>query len=320
MGRLEQDYREALDGLRFSGAGKGRIMKNLMERQEREPVKGKRFRPLRTAMIAAAVCLALAGTAFAVTELSRMRVNWGDFGISKDGYSVEYAVDFYPLSRFSQEVAAMAGLDPSQQHKYFDTWDELQEFIGVEIVRNPVLDSAQPGPTGTKPWEYDRGSQDPDKTHLMLLPCVTDDGELRIVQAASTNLIDGFWVRMSEGICTERAEGTLYYIPEGSYPVNEPPEKKEGDGRHARLGLVYGEGYETAQENYTTPNGLDALIILAARPAPKESTLCSAYFLIDGAYFQLTVGGSGPNGDLPQPEPEQAMEILKTVLDGFVLA
>ena len=31
MGRLEQDYREALDGLRFSDAGKERIMKNLME-------------------------------------------------------------------------------------------------------------------------------------------------------------------------------------------------------------------------------------------------------------------------------------------------
>ena len=284
------------------------------------PARRRLPRLARAGLIAACLCLALLGTAFAVTELSRMRVNWGDSGISTDGYSVEYAVDFYPLSRFSQEVAAMAGLDPSQQHKYFDTWDELQAFIGVEIVRNPVLDCAQPGPTGTKPWEYDRGSQDPDKTHLMLLTCATDDGELRIVQAASTNLIDGFWVTMTEGICTERAEGTLYYIPEGSYPVNGSPEKKEGDGRHARLGLVYGEGYEATQENYTTPNGLEALIILTTRPAPKESTLCSAYFLIDGAYFQLVVGGSGPNRDLPQPEPQQAMELLKTVLDGFELS
>lgn len=71
MGRLEQDYREALDGLRFSGAGKERIMKNLMERQAGQPVKGKRFRPLRAVLIAAAVCLALAGTAFAASPTLR---------------------------------------------------------------------------------------------------------------------------------------------------------------------------------------------------------------------------------------------------------
>ena len=52
MGRLEQDYREALDGLRFSGAGKERIMKNLMEREKRRTV-----RPLRAALIAAAMVL-----------------------------------------------------------------------------------------------------------------------------------------------------------------------------------------------------------------------------------------------------------------------
>lgn len=67
MGRLEQDYREALDGLRFSDAGKERIMKNLMGRQAGQPVKGKRFRPLRAALIAAALCLALVGTALAAS-------------------------------------------------------------------------------------------------------------------------------------------------------------------------------------------------------------------------------------------------------------
>lgn len=297
------------------------IPPDLIEEAELDaPAKRRLPRIVRTGLIAACLCLALLGTAFAVTELSRMRVNWGDSGISTDGYSVECAVDFYPLSSFSQEVTAMAGLDQSQRHKYFDTWEELQAFTGVELVRNPVLDGAQPGPAGTLPWEYDRGSQDPDKTHLWLETGATDDGELRVVQAISTNLIDGFWVRMLEGIYTERAEGTLYYIEEGSRVVNGIPEKKKGDGMHARASLVYGEGYEVTQENYTTPNGLEALIILTARPAPEESTMCSAYFLIDGAYCQLIVGGSGPYGDLPQPEPQQAMEILKQVLDGFVLS
>lgn len=276
---------------------------DLIEEADLEaPAKRRLPKLARAGLIAACLCLALAGTAFAVAGLSRMQVNWGDSGVSTDGYSVEYVVGFYPLNRFNREVAALAGSGPSQRHKYFDTWDELQTFTGVELVRNPVLDSAQPGPTGTEPWEYDRGSQDPDKTHLMLQADATDDGDLQIVQATSTNLIDGFRVTMIEGIYTEQAEGTV------------------GNGGHAQLELVYGEGYEVTQENYTTPNGLEALIILTTRPAPKESTLCSAYFLIDGAYFQLVVGGSGPNGDLPQPEPQQAMELLKTILDGFELS
>ena len=58
MGRFEQDYRETLDGLAFSGAGKERIMKNLMEQQEGRAGKGKHFRAVRTVILAAAVCLA----------------------------------------------------------------------------------------------------------------------------------------------------------------------------------------------------------------------------------------------------------------------
>ena len=53
MGRFEQDYRETLDGLAFSGAGKERIMKNLMKQQEGRTVKGKRFRVVRAVILAA---------------------------------------------------------------------------------------------------------------------------------------------------------------------------------------------------------------------------------------------------------------------------
>lgn len=67
MGRFEQEYREALDGLRFSNAGKERIMKNLIEQAAGTPVKRRGARPLRTALIAAALCAGLVGTAFAAS-------------------------------------------------------------------------------------------------------------------------------------------------------------------------------------------------------------------------------------------------------------
>lgn len=317
MGRLEQDYREALDGLRFSDAGKERVMKNLMEQQEREPVKGKRFRPLRMALIAAAVCLALAGTAFAVTEWAdlNVRVYKTSPFINKDGHSVEFAVDFYPLDSFNQELIAMgAAEDPSQQYKYFNTWDEMHAFAGVEVVHNPVLDSAKPG--RKVPWNQDLTS------HLLLLPVSTEDGELEIIQAMGNYLVDGIWVDIFEAIYTERAEGTLYYDSKG-YPTTAEGyrhtdghyERALGDGRHARFGMEYDKGCEVSQETYTTPNGLDVLIIQARQPDSKKTSL-GAYFLSDGVLFQVATWGTGIDGE--PTEPEHAMEILKKVLDGFV--
>lgn len=318
MGQFEREYREALDGLRFSGEGKERIMKNLMEQTAGWPAKRRGGQPLRAALIAAAVCLALVGTAFAVTELSNlnMRVYWTSPFTNKDGYRVEFPVDFYPLDSFSQELVALGAEDMSRQCRYFNTWDEMQAFVGVEVVHNSVLDSAEPGPKVGNPWNQDW------LTHVLLLPVSTEDGELRIIQANGSYLVDGVQVDIFEAIYTERAEGTLYYDSNG-YPITEEGyrhidghyEKPLGDGRHARFGALYGKDCEVTQKTYTTPNGLEVLIIQAVQP--EKETGLSAYFLIDGVLFDVGIWGDGTNGELV--EPEQAMEVLKTVLDGFVL-
>ena len=80
--QTEREYREAMDGLRFSQGEKERIMKNLMEQQNRDdnrPAKGKRLRRLRAALVAAAVCAALMGTAGAATFAVRQaKINFYD--------------------------------------------------------------------------------------------------------------------------------------------------------------------------------------------------------------------------------------------------
>lgn len=296
-------------------------MKNLMNQQEQAPIKRRGIRPLRAGLIAAAVCLALVGTAFAVTELAdlNMRVYWTSPFSNKDGHSVEFAVDFYPLDSFTQELIAMgASEDLSQQYKYFNTWDEMQEFVGVEVVHNPILDSAEPGVKIGNPCNQER------TTHVLLVPVSTEDGELRIIQENGSYLVDGVQVDIFEAIYTERAEGTLYYDSNG-YPITAEGyrhvdghyEKALGDGRHARFGTLYGKDCEVTQKTYTTPNGLDVLFIQALRPDPKEINLC-AYFLIDGVLFQVgTWGNDTINSGLT---PDRAMEVLKTVLDGFQTA
>ena len=61
--QFEREYRDALDSLRFSDGAKENMMKNLMEQKEVKPGKRRGVRPLRTGLIVAAVCAALAMTA-----------------------------------------------------------------------------------------------------------------------------------------------------------------------------------------------------------------------------------------------------------------
>ena len=206
----------------------------------------------------------------------------------------------------------------SQQCRHFNTWDEMQAFVGVEVVHNPVLDSAEPGLKIANPWNHER------TTHVLLVPVSTEDGELRIIQGNGSYLVDGVQVDIFEAIYTERAEGTLYYDSNG-YPITAEGyrhvdghyEKALGDGRHARFGMLYGKDCEVTQRTYTTPNGLDVLIIQAVQPASKKISL-SAHFLIDGALFQVAMWGNDTiNSELT---PDRAMEVLKTVLDGFQTA
>jgi hypothetical protein len=280
------------------------------------PVKRRFSKGVRGALIAACLCLALVGTAFAVTELAdlNMRVYWTAPFSNKDGASVEFAVDFYPLDSFTQELIALGAEDMSQQCRYFNNWDEMQAFVGVEVVHNPVLDSAEPGPKVGNPWNQDW------LTHVLLVPVSTEDGELRIIQENGSYLVDGIRVEVFAAIYTERAAGTLYYSSKG-YPttaegfrhVDGHYEKALGDGIHARFGMEYGKDCEVTQETYTTPNGLDVLIIQAFQPDTKETSF-GAHFLMDGVLFQVATWVDGTNGALTT---DHAMEVLKTVLDGF---
>ena len=140
MKRLEQDYRQALDGLRFSYEAKERMMKNLTEQQEWKPAKRRGFRPLRAGLIAAALCLALAGTAMAANPeavdwlIARLTVQ-----VEDDGYHVGGAqMTKYPLDDFSSALnKASEGRDgPGVVQLSFATWDEARAFIGKDI---PVI-------------------------------------------------------------------------------------------------------------------------------------------------------------------------------------
>ena len=97
--RMEREYRGALDGLRFSREEKERMMKNLVKLREEPPVKRWHIRPLRAGLIAAAMCAALVGTAFAATAALRQANihffhDWDEYVQAQREKSQEDGVDY----------------------------------------------------------------------------------------------------------------------------------------------------------------------------------------------------------------------------------
>lgn len=120
-----------------------------------EPPKRQRPR-FRAAVLAACLCLALVGTGAAavangwikLSELTSRQINRRD-GTMLSIATVKVITDggksYVPWESFSPQCrdypGSFLGLP---QYKGFDTWEELEAFLGLNIMDNPVLDQAKP--------------------------------------------------------------------------------------------------------------------------------------------------------------------------------
>lgn len=302
--RFEGEYRDALDSLRFSEDGKERIVKNLMEQQAGRPVKGKRFRPLRAAMIAAALCLALAGTAVAV-QVFEVRVDLQTNPVHPgDNYTVTGGIAFFPVEDFPQQVQDLA-VPHETTGQNFTSWAEAEEFLGRSLPHSTVLDSAEPGPKA-------KISGSNRTTHILLHANTVDQG-LCSIGVEGHYLLDGFWVQQAALLYTDKAE------------QNYQEYSREGEEFKGGVVMTYEEGSTMTEETYTTPGGLTATIVGVA-PAPGSSrptTDYNAHFSINGIQYSVFVRfymvGRTPAEAAAADDPAHTLDVLKQVLDGFVV-
>ena len=254
-GQIEREYKDALDGLRFSDEAKERMMNNLMEQKGQNSAKRRGVRPLRAGLIAAALCLALAGTAVAA-QFFGVRVMDGK-GI--DGDNVVWlagGIACHPVNSLSEEVRA---LDGTYTVKPFGSWEEMEAFIGADVMNNPVLDAS---PARQYSVEFDgvAGS---------FLARVAAD--LRFIHMLGCYEIDGVDIKVNGFFYTDRME-------------------VEDD--HRFMGTGYSDDTELSREVYTTPSGLEAQILEFDR-AGDQIDRCMASFSIDGVPFTVSAYGYG---------------------------
>lgn len=256
--------------------------------------------PLPT-LIAACLCLVLAGTAVAVNS-SRVQLIWLDSDSEEKAemgddivYAVKGGITYYSLDRFSEEATAPE-LRKTGVSKSFKAWDELEEYLGVDIYDNPLLDTASRGVSLVDLYMKET------PTNILLVNGYSSDG-LCSIQADNSYVLDGICVNTSVQIYTEAMQSEVE------------------ESEIIPSGMTGGENIKVSmKELYTTPGGLEITITqrdidFSGKPL-KEYW---AYFSKNGILFYISAKRMHLNyapEDIAEVS-DHTLTVLKEVLDAF---
>lgn len=245
------------------------------------PAKRRMPKIARTGLIAACLCLALLGTAFAANPealsglIDRLTVRQ----VSAEyncGYLIEGQVIQYPLSAFSPALlAASEGRDTAVVSLTFDTWEEVQAFLGEDI------------------------------------PCVCPEGwDTDLIQVllfhTESEVLWGVKICSVDFGCQTSLDITIY--------------TEHWLHRNDEIAGLMGLSTADVEylSSYPMPNGSQAELVLVTDPqmllpdgtfaSPLQQ--CFGYFMRDGILYSVTAHSSVP--------PHESTEAqLQTVLDSF---
>lgn len=246
--------------------------------EEVELLKPRRRTPrFRAAVLAACVCLALVGTAFAANPeavaalVQRLTVHIFPQA-EEPGYDVaSRTMTKYPLSAFSDELlaASEARLGPGAPVQLtFDTFDEVRAFLGDV----PIL-----WPKGGEGWHGSYGYE------VILFHTQTDR----------------LWGVEVHSFDQEAQAEVSVIIRTENWP-----------GEEASANLHGTDGSYTQLESYSMPNGNLAEMIQYTGPEKYPTANCSGYFMKDGILYEAITYGSVPT-------VEDTQSRLKAIIDSF---
>ena len=242
------------------------------------PAKHRIPKALRAGLIAACLCLALLGTAFAANpEAVAAFINRLTVTVTSTEDETSYTVagnsmTKYPLSAFSPALlAASEGRDIAAAVVTldFDTWDEVQTFLGKGI---PCV------------W-----------------PASEDDSNRRFTVYLFHTELEALWG--VDIIITHTTD-----VVHSDIEIQIRTECWLGDD--ARAGASDPEGTFTYLENYPMANGSTAEIIRYTGPEKYPHANCEGYFMKDGILYRITTYAAVPTA-------EDAESRLHTILDSF---
>lgn len=258
----------------------------------------------RAAVIAACLCLVLAGTVSAINTALRVDffggADWFDW-LGRQQIHPEEAGAFWPnstvrvpMEEFSDAVRQMAAEEPADHVNVrgFDSWEEIENFIGLEVANNSLLESAEK--TGIKFYFNDELRAEGNA----LLDVRTDLNYLEL--SADYRLYGTNQVRVQATVISEQ-------IP------------RETDFLEYGMAIAYTE--DMTAEEYTMANGRLATIV--STPGMQEDgTLGAMYYyaVFQGDNAVIRVESSDLADKFPGMDhmrQQDALTTLKEVLDAF---
>lgn len=290
---MENNYRDMMDAVK---APEGLRME-VMKMSEQERTKKARPLPVRVALAAACICALLATAAIAAEGLgfdfvkifNKEEAEETDLDYMVDGSGVKHI----PLSALSQEAQALKEQYEDRDDGYactvelaFGSWEEAEEYLGYEIMDNPMLAQGTYDPISLLSKEVDRL---PGNCWIRVV--FGDDGEITYIQVTS---------RMNLSVSPNgyMVEATLYVRetiedrPKGPTVAYKYPDDSHVEGK----------------EDYLTPDGLETVIVNIERG--NRGGEYDAHFFLRGIRFSVWA-------DYPEQDRETALTELKQVLDAF---
>lgn len=284
---MNKNEKYALDAL--GGVDPALIEEAAAEKyRKRRPMLGK------IAVIAACLCVAVVGVAVAAEVVgfdfvqTYLRVDENPSG-EKETMAVldmEAQGPAIPRSELSQEGQAwLAEADGGKYiEKGFATLDEVEEFLGVELLDHEYLSAAVPRPVIVE------GSDEMVDGNVVL----TANTDFELSEPLNTTAL------MIKG---------NYYWTARNASVSLRATFSVGDEATGGMGYSWPkEDAEWTREDYVTPNGLETVMVKADS---TDDGVCSTYvgmFVHNGACFNIRVSVSGTDRD-------DGMEVLRDLLD-----
>ena len=278
----------------------------------------------RPAVIAACLCALLAGTAVAA-GLSGVRIVdlWGNETRVVDpdgtleevsGVTISRDIRYFSIDEFSQQIIELDQGFTEPAARSFSSWEEMEDFVGIRVMENPVLAAVRSGGT------VDVGLPDGEGRFVARFdsgPGHASDGVTPMEGIVAIKLYGSYNFRSGDpdlwpwsGLCVD-VSAELALDTENNF-LDE-------------MEMFYSPDDAVVMwETYVTPSGLSALISKAEIAEQEGGSVPSpavdwytAYFTLDGVFFRVSAvdykdfnGGNIPAGLVE--------ETLKEVLDGFV--
>lgn len=262
------------------------------------PAKRRLPRITRTGLIAACLCLALIGTAAAgvasgwikisdLTTIHALRPDGSSVSLTEIT-TVSSGYAYIPWESFSQQshdfVDSCLCLP---QYKGFNSWDEVEEFLGIDIFNNPVLDQAEPFMT----------------SNFLSLGCKQVDGSCFAGFSGKTAAPDIVSTYAFYQMKTHDSRSFILSLSAYALIGVSPDHPDERIRQHTYIET--GDVAPPVAETYVTRSGLQTVI------TTTSDLRCHVSFLLHGIKFNLSV--SFDDRELMN----EGVRMVKEVLDAF---